>query len=160
MCVSMRESGVRRGFTLLELVIVIVVLAIIAAIAIPRLSQAGQGASASALQSNLAVLRNAIDLYAAEHAGDFPEVASFEAQMTTYTDVDGDTNATPTAVYEFGPYLRAIPPLPVGSEKGSTGVAASAASGIGWEYTETTGDIRAALPDSETDDAGVQWNAY
>lgn len=150
----------RGGFTLLELVIVIVVLAIVAAIAIPRLSSAGQGASASALQANLAVLRNGIDLYAVEHNGTFPTVAAFEDQMTQYSSLAGATQATPDATHEFGPYVRQIPPLPVGSEAGSTGVAAAAASGIGWEYTETTGDIRAALAGTEVDGNGVAWNTY
>lgn len=155
-----RCVGRRRGFTLLELVIVIVVLAIIAAIAIPRLGQAGQGASTSALKANLQTLRYAIDMYAAEHGSVFPAVATFEDQMTMYTDASGGTSATKTGDFVLGPYLQQVPPLPVGSEKGSTGVAAAAAAGIGWEYDEDTGSINAALPASETDDDGKAWNEY
>ena len=55
-----------RGFSLLELVIVVVIIGIIAAIAIPRMSRGSAGAADAALTGNLAVLRNAIDLFAAE----------------------------------------------------------------------------------------------
>lgn len=153
-------SSNRRGFSLLELVIVVVILGILGAIAIPRLSRGSAGAADSALTSNLAVLRNAIDLFAAEHNGSFPAVANFSDQMLTFTDINGATNATKDATHIYGPYLRSIPPLPVGSIKGATGVAAAPGAGIGWEYNETTGTIRAALADSEVDSRGIQYNAY
>ena len=61
----------RKGFSLIELVIVVVIIGIIAAIAIPKMSKGAAGAGDSALQGNLAVLRNAIELYNSEH-GKFP----------------------------------------------------------------------------------------
>ena len=59
----------RGGFSLLEVVIVVAIIAILAAIGIPRMSRGSKGAGDSALSGDLAVLRNAIDLYAAEHGG-------------------------------------------------------------------------------------------
>src|SRR5215218_7529280 len=63
-----KRTGVRysRAFSLIELVIVVVIIGIIAAIAIPKMSRGSAGAADSALQGNLAVLRNAIDLYSTE----------------------------------------------------------------------------------------------
>ena len=61
-----------RAFSLLELVIAVAIIAIIAAIGIPRLSRGTKGAADSALSGNLAMLRNAIDIYAAEHTGIYP----------------------------------------------------------------------------------------
>ncbi|MGP1347228.1 MAG: type II secretion system protein [Phycisphaerales bacterium] len=150
----------RRGFSLLELVIVVVILGILGAIAIPRLSRGSAGAADSALVSNLAVLRNGIDLYAAEHNGTFPLVATFSDQMLTYTDIDGATNATKDATHIYGPYLRSIPALPVGTKKGETGVAAAVGAGIGWMYDEDTGVITAALPNTELDSRGVAYSDY
>jgi len=68
----------RRGFGLIELVIVVVIIGIIAAIAIPRMSRGSQGAADSALAGNLSVLRNAVDLYQTEasHTPD-RELATF-----------------------------------------------------------------------------------
>ena len=150
----------RRGFSLLELVIVVVILGILGAIAIPRLSRGAAGAADSALTSNLAVLRNAIDLYQLEHGGDFPDAATFVDQMTQYTDELGNTNATKDTTHIYGPYLRSVPPLPVGSNRGDSGVAAADAAGVGWIYDETAGTISANLPDAEVDARGVQYNAY
>src|SRR4051812_956391 len=105
----------RRGFSLIELVIVVVIIGIIAAIAIPRMSRGTAGAADSALGGNLNVLRNAIELYATEHNGAFP--SDPENQLTLYTTDTGTTSATKTATAIYGPYLRKIPPITVGSLK-------------------------------------------
>jgi len=156
----------RRGFSLLELVIVVVIIGIIAAIAIPRMSRGTAGAADSALTGDLAVLRNAIDLFAAEHGGKFPTLAKIENQLTQYTD-DSNTSdpvAAKDATHIYGPYLRKIPALPVGANKGkttftSTAPAATAAD-AGWYYNENTGEIKANCADAETDDAGTKYSEY
>ena len=131
----------RCGFSLIELVIVVVIIGIIGAIAIPRLSRGAEGASDSALAGDLAVMRNALDLYATEHGGTYPAVATFEAQLTTYTDANGNANATKTGAFIYGPYLRTVPALKVGDEKGGTAVAAAAAPGVAWVYNASAGTI-------------------
>lgn len=150
----------RRGFSLIELVIVVVIIGIIAAIAIPRMSRGASGAADSALASNLAVLRSAIDLFQTEHGGTYPLVAKFEAQLTTFSNDAGDPNATKDTDFIFGPYLRAIPPLPVGAKKGAVGVAAADAAGIGWIYDEDSGTIRANTSPTEKDARAVLYSAY
>jgi len=150
----------QKGFSLLELVIVVVIVGIIAAIAIPRMSRGAAGASDSALSGDLAVLRNAIDLYAAEHGGTYPTAADIVAQLTTYTDASGNDNATKTTTYIYGPYLRTVPALPVGAKKGKTGIAAATGDEIGWIYTVASGTITANCTDSEVDAAGKKYNTY
>lgn len=149
-----------RAFSLIELVIVVVILGIIAAIAIPRMSRGATGAADSALSSNLAVLRNAIDLFQAEHAGVFPDDATIVAQLTQYTDELGATSATKTTTHIYGPYLRSVPALPVGAKRGNTGIAAADAAGVGWIYTESTGAIRANCVAAEVDARGVPYMNY
>jgi type II secretion system protein G len=148
----------RRGFSLIELVIVVLILGIIAAIAVPRMSRGARGAQDSSVASDLAVLRSAIDMYHSEH-GSFPVASKFVGQLTTYTDDAGGPSATADATHIYGPYLRAVPALPVGTEKGSTGVAAAAAAGIGWLYNETTGVIT-ANSGAATDTAGKLYTSY
>ena len=145
---------------MLELVIVVVIIGIIAAIAIPRMSRGSAGAADSALSGNLAVLRNAIDLYAAEHNGTYPTEANIANELTQYTDAAGVAQATKDATHIYGPYVRKIPPLPVGAEKGSTGVANAAAVGVGWIYSATTATIKANCPDAEKDVSGKAYNIY
>ena len=149
-----------RGFSLLELVIVVAIIAIIAAIGIPRLSRGTRGAADSAVSSNLAVLRNSIDLFAAEHADTFPTAAAITNQLTQYTDASGDTSATKDTTYIYGPYMRSIPPLPVGAKKGSAGIAAGDANDVGWIYTQATGTIKTNTTASEKDDSGKLYTDY
>ena len=152
----------RRGaFSLIELVIVVVIIGIIGAIAIPRMSRGADGAADSGLIADLAVVRSAIDLYKAEHGGDLPAFATFEEQMTTYTSPLGADSATKDSTHYLGPYLREIPTLKVGSNRGKNGlVAAQGGTAAGWVYDETTGDFFANLPGTELDVQGVKYNEY
>jgi type II secretory pathway pseudopilin PulG len=158
-------------------VIVIVIIGVIAAIAIPRVSRGSKSAGESSLASNLAVLRNAIELYASEHGGVYPagvgdgtnaanSYDAFLSQLTKYTNETGKAAATkdPAQNIILGPYLRkGIPPLPVGANKGKSTVkmdntasppAAAVASGEGWVYNNKTGDIIANADD--TDESGAK----
>lgn len=154
-------KNARKAFSLIELVIVVVIIGIIGAIAIPRMSRGAAGAADSSLVADLAVMRSAIDLYKAEHGGTLPAFATFEAQLTTYTNDAGTANASKSSTYYLGTYLREIPKLKVGSNKGQNGLVASqGGTTAGWVYNETTGAISANLPDSEVDVRGVQYNAY
>ena len=151
----------RRGFSLIELVIVVVIIGIIGAIAIPRMSRGAAGAADSSLVADLSVLRSAIDLYKAEHGGTLPTFADFEDQLTTYTNDAGTANATKTSEYYLGPYLRELPKLKVGSNKGQSAIVATqGGTTAGWVYDAATGSISANLPGTETDVRGVQYNAY
>jgi prepilin-type N-terminal cleavage/methylation domain-containing protein len=155
-----RRRATRDGFSLLEVVIVVAIIAILAAIGIPRMSRGSRGANDSALSGNLAVLRNAIDLYAAEHGGSFPALATFEAQMTQYTDVSGTSSLAREAPYIYGPYIRAIPTLPVGTRKGQKGVADADAPTVGWIYDATKGTIKANGLLGDADEAGKAYDTY
>lgn len=149
-----------KGFSLLELVIVVVIIGIIAAIAVPRMSRGSAGAADAALSGNLAVLRNAIDLYAAEHGGTFPATATVTAQLTTYSNYAGTTAASPSGSYIYGPYVRKIPPLPVGAKKGGTGISNADGTDVGWIYDPNTGNIESNTTDSEKDASGDAYNTY
>ena len=127
--------------------------------AIPRLSRGSAGAADSALSGNLAVLRNAIDLYAAEHLGSFPTAANIQNALLQYSDASGNLSATKDTTYIYGPYIRKLPPLPVGTRKGQTGIAAADGNTVGWIYTAATGDIRANTT-TETDASGKLYSAY
>lgn len=154
---SNRRSG---GFSLVELVIVIVIIGVVAAIALPRMSRGAKGASDAALTANLAVLRNAIEMYAAEHGGTYPTLATIADQLTGFSDVNGNTSATSSSTYIYGPYVRKIPALPVGDEKGSTAFTDTAGTADkGWVYNATTGAISANTT-TEADDQGVLYSAY
>jgi prepilin-type N-terminal cleavage/methylation domain-containing protein len=167
LAMTARNQKFARGFSLIELVIVVVIIGIIAAIAIPRLSRGAAGAADSALSGNLAVLRNAIDLYATEHVGTYPSLATFDTQLTQFTDSAGSTSTTKTTTAIYGPYLRRVPPLPIGGVgykntttivDGSSGTPGTTAGA--WFYNPSTGDIRANVADAEKDASGKSYNLY
>lgn len=155
-----RRTG-NKGFSLLEVVIVVAIIAILAAIGIPRMSRGSRGAGDSAVRGDLAALRNAIDIYAAEHDGSLPTEGNIVNQLTKYTDRNGTISETKTTTCIYGPYIRSIPPLPVGPDnrKGSTGIGTSDANGVGWIYTGSTGKI---TPNTGTtkDDSNVLYTSY
>ncbi len=156
----MSPTATRKAFSLVELVIVVVIIGVISAIAIPRLSRGSEGAQDSALRGNLAILRNGIEMFAAENGGAYPTVANFVEAMTAYSDGKGNTNATKTTKFIFGPYLKEVPALPVGQNKGNNVVAAADAAGVGWIYNDTTHEISANAGVAEADVTGTLYTAY
>lgn len=148
----------RKGFSLIELVIVVVIIGIIGAIAIPRLSRGAEGAGEAKLTQDLAVLNKALELYAAEHGGEYPSEAIGPAQLTQYTDAQGNVSATKTGVYQYGPYLRDAPPATGGARPGAKGMGTADAPGIGWLYNKAHGRIhlnRGFAPDFSRDDEAL-----
>ena len=53
----------KKGFTLVEILIVVVILGILAAIVIPQFTDASTDAKTSSVKSNLQMLRSQIELY-------------------------------------------------------------------------------------------------
>ena len=150
----------RSAFSLIELVIVVVIIGIIAAIAIPKMSRGSAGAADSTLVANLRVLRNAIDLFYIEHANTYPATATIAAQLLTYTDDAGAAQAAKDATHIFGPYIRAIPTLPVGAAKGNVNIAAAPGAGVGWIYDPVAGTIVSNTTAAEKDARNVLYSSY
>lgn len=108
----------QRGFSLLELIIVIVIIGVIAAIAIPRMSSASERSVAAALGADIARVQHAIELYSAEHLENSPAVDPdgsvnpdgrvFIHRMMGRTDDSGNIGLGGV----YGPYLRAWPDNP------------------------------------------------
>lgn len=152
------------AFSLIELVIVIVILGIIAAIAVPRLSRGAEGARERSLVHDLDVMRKALAMYEIEHGGSRPSTAmALGNALTMFTDYDGSVSSTKDTTHIYGPYLRAVPILQVGANRGSNAFQDAGAPGTGsegWYYDAATGTILANTGAGELDAAGKAFNTY
>ena len=94
------KRSLRRGFTLIEILIVVVILGILAAIVIPQFTNASQEAAESSVKSQLQTVRSQVELFRVRNNGNLP--TDFNDLMTPPNGED--------------PYLQKTPTLPTGYE--------------------------------------------
>ena len=95
----------RKGFTLIEILIVVIILGILAAIVIPQFSSASGDARKASLQSTAQTLRSQIALYKLQHSDKLPDLTANGGQnwtLLTATSVDAQGNTV-------GPYMQSTP---------------------------------------------------
>ena len=105
----MLSQRVKKGFTLIEILIVVIILGILAAIVIPQFSNASTSAKTSAVTSTAQSLRSQIALYKLQHNDTLPAAGSFWTLMTTQTDAAGVAYTTASTSGPFGPYMQQTP---------------------------------------------------
>ena len=130
----MNTETKRKGFTLIELIVVIVIVAVLAAIVVPKFSGQVDKSKVSKTKGNLSILRTALETYNAEK-GAYP-------------------NASLSDLITSG-YLKAIP------EEGvtpSTTVVNTSNGAGGWYYNTTTRDIVPNL--NGNDYYGTAYSSY
>src|SRR5213075_410211 len=66
------SSGGRRGFTLIELMIVVAIIGILAAIAIPKFADLIRKSNEGSTKGNLGALKGALAVYYGENEGAYP----------------------------------------------------------------------------------------
>ena len=181
-----KYSAGEKGFTLVELLIVVIILAVLAAVVVPQFSTSTDDAKVSALDSTLSNMRAAIDLYYQQHSGAYPgaktavgscavalkgtgtgtDLVTFQEQMSLYTSITGAACGQKDTVFKYGPYLKKaiLPQNPI-TEVNTVVIDATASLGMisttaggGWKYNYTTGQFIA--DDTNLDAAGAAYYTH
>ena len=91
----------KKGFTLIELMIVIAIIAILAAILVPNFVKARAQGQLTACKSNLKNLGTACEMFAADHNGRYPADLSTDVKNLGYMKVLPDCPLTPGTAYTY-----------------------------------------------------------
>ena len=150
--------NMKKGFSLVEVLIVLAILGILAAAVVPQFQSHAASAKETTARNNLQVLRNAIELYAARNLGlapgypdnnaaEPPSMGSFFLQMV-----------------KEGEYLTHMPENPFNDQRLMQVLAdadtfpADATGACGWIYKPATREVRLDWPG--TDDKRTRYYDY
>ena len=135
-----------KGFTLIELMIVVAIIGILAAIAIPKFAELIRKSSEGASKGNLGAVRSALSIYYGDMEGQYPD------QLPSLT--------------VSGKYLSAIPLAKAPNfHADASSVANQTASNNagGWSYNNTLTDANLGtvwVNCTHTDTKGSVWTTY
>ena len=136
----------RKGFTLIELMIVVAIIGILAAIAIPKFANLIRKSNEGASKGNLGSIRGALSIY--------------------YGDLEGQYPNDMSSLDFMGKYMTAIPPAKVPNYHTDSSVITNGAAPTdagGWLYDNVTGDPNMGtvwVNCTHTDTKGSVWTVY
>ena len=134
------RKNMAKGFTLVEILIVVVILGILAAIVVPQFTNAANEARVGNVATQVSTIENQLELWAARNGGAYPDLAT---AGETWQDLVDDG------------FFKEIPSNPF---DGGTGITAWDSDGVGdtnvlyddslsgWQYDATLGNIAASAP--------------
>ena len=137
----------RSGFSLIEMVIVILILGIIAAVAAPRMFDTAEQAEINTTHQQLAVLRNAIEMYRAQN-GSYPANGNLPTAMAEMLNgpfpspTIGPVRGLAAVYYDTTTTPAPVIPSPDGTS--------------GWAYKPHNGSLKLNLDPAGTD-VGKDW---
>jgi general secretion pathway protein G len=133
-----------KGFTLVELLIVVVIMAVLAATVIPEFTSSTVDAKKNTSVFNLQTLRSQVQTYRAQHGSKTPATLSLLTQVTNKAGATTGTTGDPLA---YGPYIVEVPEETISGKSDVAVSAATAPMGAitgtvgGWIYAAATGEI-------------------
>ncbi|WP_319371060.1 prepilin-type N-terminal cleavage/methylation domain-containing protein [uncultured Ilyobacter sp.] len=152
----------KKGFTLIELMVVIAIIGLLAAIALPKFSDVTSQAKVANVQGNLSSLRTSISMFYAK-TETYPDFITDNAYGTLASIEGTDSNGDTVDFTEF--YNKTIlPDTPAfnaaadGTKVDATNVTTAIGTDDGgWVYTVTDGTILADLA-TGTYVSGTVWD--
>ncbi len=123
---------ISRGFTLIEILIVVVILGILAALVVPLMAGASEDAAVATAQTELNKVRRAIEVYRVSNANTLPVVTAGDGTWGPIVSREY-LREPPTNQYVNGANSRVIA---IG-----TGPDSAFQTTHGWIYDSTTGEV-------------------
>ena len=138
----------KRGFTLIELMIVVAIIGILAAIAIPKFAELIRKSNEGATKGNLGAIRSALSIY--------------------YGDMEGYYPLNMASITTGGKYMSSIPKSKTPNYHPDTSATTNASlvgddAAGGWRYNNVTGDANYGtlwVNCTHTDTKNSAWTTY
>lgn len=159
-----------KGFTLIELMVVVVILGILAVVVAPRIPDLVKKAKEGATKGSLSTLRSTLNIYYSDTEGLYP------ATVWTYTRDNTPNGATSTVLEDalVPKYIKSIPmvKVPTAHSQDSNTVYVyedvpstvdEGSSGFGWGYGSEYGSPsygNLIVNCQHTDTSGTVWSSY
>ena len=136
-----------KGFTLIELMIVVAIIGILAAIAIPKFAQMLEKSREGATKGTLGSLKSASSIYYGDQQGIWPTTLNTYSIYSFSKYMDNISSVKVTGAFV------AASPSPVGNQVTMTSQGKTpTAGGTGWIYDSTNGSVyvNSTVKDSKT----------
>lgn len=136
------RNYVAKGFTLVEILIVVVILGILAAIVVPQFTNAANEARTGNVLTQTSTLENQVELFAAQNNGNYPDLVG-DGDWSSLIDGNYIKEAP---VNPFAPAANAtsITAMVVADSAAADAAAAAGDGTQGWFYDSANGFIRAS----------------
>ncbi len=150
----MKKICKEKGFTLIELMIVVAIIGILAALALPKFAQLVEKSREAATKSAMTSMRSAISIYYGDNEGIYPE----------YVETSN--------LYSFSKFIEKVPPVkathagigngttesPSGTQVLYTTEEQITTLGSGWRYNSNSGRI--FVNSSASDSKQMAYSTY
>lgn len=130
-----------KGFTLVEILIVVVILGILAAIVVPQFTNAANEARTGNVLTQTSTLENQIELFAAQNNGNYPDLVANGWDVL----IDGNyIKEAPVNPFATAGNEEALTAMNVADADAADAAAAAGDGSQGWFYDNSNGFIRAS----------------
>ncbi len=138
-----KRKAMAKGFTLVEILIVVVILGILAAIVVPQFTNAANEARDGNVATQVSTIENQLELWAARNNGSYPDLAT---AGQTFADLvtAGFFKDLPVNPYTGTSTIAANATFDNADPSVTTVVVAD--STVGWQYDASSGNIAATIP--------------
>lgn len=134
----MRTNTVAKGFTLVEILIVVVILGILAAIVVPQFTNAANESRIGNVATQVATIETQLELWAARHNGVYPDLTTEGQRWQDLVD-EGYFKSIPRNPFDN---TSDIGPWPATADADDFVIYGDATGG--WLYDASTGNIAAS----------------